>query len=567
LATTAAGSGYVVTPSLATGTGGFLESNYQVTYNPYNGTVNAYQTTTSITALPTPLQYSDKITLTARIIGGAPLVTGGPQAAQSVTFNIGGQVMNSTPVALAPDGADLVASLQVALLETTSGSMAPQIGKSVSATYNSTNSNYALNNNPVSTSINVNQEDATVSYTGDEIKSTGSATSSSVTVNLRALVKDITVTDPLDPNPGDITKAKVRFIVTNVSGTTVYTSGWISPSLVNTSDLTIGSASSSFPATISGTDDEFTVRVLVGKDGADYQGYYIATEDKAVVTVYQPIGDFITGGGYLVNTQSQGSMNADYNSKTNFGFNVHFNKKGTNLQGHMNIVFRRTVGSTVRSYQVKANSMVSLGVDATDPNNQKAEYVSKVNLTDITDPSNPVPVGSGVYYLFVKMVDKGEPGINDLISFAVVTGSGNTPNDPTVLSNIVYSSNWVSGQTQMMTLAGGNLVVHSGFNLGTASSTITRINTQSIDVPVQLSLKLRAFPNPTSSQFFVNIQSNNSVDPIQLHVFDLYGRTLESRQQVAAGSSVQLGSNYKAGIYFIEVMQGDQKQQLKLIKQ
>ncbi|QKJ31112.1 gliding motility-associated C-terminal domain-containing protein [Mucilaginibacter mali] len=38
-ATTSAGSGYVVTPSAATGTGGFLESNYNITYNPYNGTV------------------------------------------------------------------------------------------------------------------------------------------------------------------------------------------------------------------------------------------------------------------------------------------------------------------------------------------------------------------------------------------------------------------------------------------------------------------------------------------------------------------------------------------------
>jgi gliding motility-associated-like protein len=38
-ATTAAGAGYVVTPSLATGTNGFLASNYNITYVPFNGTV------------------------------------------------------------------------------------------------------------------------------------------------------------------------------------------------------------------------------------------------------------------------------------------------------------------------------------------------------------------------------------------------------------------------------------------------------------------------------------------------------------------------------------------------
>ena len=39
--TTAANAAYVVTPSLATGTGGFLASNYNITYTDYNGTVAA----------------------------------------------------------------------------------------------------------------------------------------------------------------------------------------------------------------------------------------------------------------------------------------------------------------------------------------------------------------------------------------------------------------------------------------------------------------------------------------------------------------------------------------------
>ena len=38
-ATTAAGAAYTVTPSAPTGTGGFLASNYSITYVPYNGTV------------------------------------------------------------------------------------------------------------------------------------------------------------------------------------------------------------------------------------------------------------------------------------------------------------------------------------------------------------------------------------------------------------------------------------------------------------------------------------------------------------------------------------------------
>ena len=54
-ATTAAGAAYTVTPSAATGSGGFLASNYTITYTPYNGTVAAAAIT--ITANNTTKAY------------------------------------------------------------------------------------------------------------------------------------------------------------------------------------------------------------------------------------------------------------------------------------------------------------------------------------------------------------------------------------------------------------------------------------------------------------------------------------------------------------------------------
>jgi gliding motility-associated-like protein len=49
-ATTAGGSSYTITPSAATGTGGFLASNYNITYTPYNGTVATAALTYNATA-------------------------------------------------------------------------------------------------------------------------------------------------------------------------------------------------------------------------------------------------------------------------------------------------------------------------------------------------------------------------------------------------------------------------------------------------------------------------------------------------------------------------------------
>jgi hypothetical protein len=48
-ATTAGGAAYVVTPSLATGTNGFLASNYTITYTAYNGTVAKAESTITAT--------------------------------------------------------------------------------------------------------------------------------------------------------------------------------------------------------------------------------------------------------------------------------------------------------------------------------------------------------------------------------------------------------------------------------------------------------------------------------------------------------------------------------------
>ncbi|MCW3094058.1 MAG: hypothetical protein JWP81_5127 [Ferruginibacter sp.] len=100
--------------------------------------------------------------------------------------------------------------------------------------------------------------------------------------------------------------------------------------------------------------------------------------DIVVVTVYKPTGDFITGAGYIVPNLSVGGIKSDIGAKTNFGFNVKFNKSGTNLQGNMNIIFQRTESDNKQhTYQIKANAMQSLGVNATNIKRQTANYVSK----------------------------------------------------------------------------------------------------------------------------------------------------------------------------------------------
>ncbi|MFA6129106.1 MAG: YDG domain-containing protein, partial [Bacteroidales bacterium] len=132
-----------------------------------NYTVNDIATTTAdifVRKLKTTIKvnastfthYSDQVTLTAVVQGGAPLVNGQP-AAGSVTFAIEGRIltdnMNNPNIPLVITGDSLVASITVSILETTAtGSMVPGTKEAI-ATFNEVNTNYELNPNPAKTTF------------------------------------------------------------------------------------------------------------------------------------------------------------------------------------------------------------------------------------------------------------------------------------------------------------------------------------------------------------------------------------------------------------------------------
>ena len=140
--------------------------------------------------------------------------------------------------------------------------------------------------------------------------------------------------------------------------------------------------------------------------------------------------------------------------------------------------------------------------------------------------------------LYVKMVDNGEPGANDKISFVLVNGNDN----PNVLSNIIWSSHWVGDMTEMMNLAGGNLVVHSGFSVGSASTASTskkvaEVEIVSADTADNL---LKAYPNPFAERVFFDMQFVNDGHAM-LEIFDMRGAKLTT----LFDKSVEAGMIYR----------------------
>jgi hypothetical protein len=285
--------------------------------------------------------------------------------------------------------------------------------------------------------INVTQEDADATYTGDMLALTAPG-GSSADVLLRATVRDSSLLPAYgDSESGDIRNATVTFM----EGATTLC-GPLAAALLSV-DTTTGTASCTTSLGLG--DHQIDVYV---------NNFYIGTT-SGIVEVTEPDGSFITGGGYTTIGASGGAYQADAGSQMNFGFNVQY-KNMKNLKGHANIVFRKG-GKT---YQIKSTAIDSLGIALKTSDGSAcgdspsstcfgvADFRSKANLTDVTNPLAPVSLG-GNLTLQVTLTDNGEPGSSDTIGITLWDDS-----------MLVFSSEWNGAQTLEQPLDGGNLVVH-----------------------------------------------------------------------------------------------------------
>jgi hypothetical protein len=550
--------------------GNLANSNYNISFVGSGFTITPATVSTSIVVSPNPQQYSDIVTYSARIIGGAPLLSGGPQAAGSVTFKVGTQVIASN-VALVISGADIQATYTAALLEPSpygtapTGQMAPG-NHVVTAVINNPDNNYLFSTLQPTSSITITQENDPVYYTGGEFASTGSSTSTTAKIRLAASLSDFP-----DGNPGDIRNALVRFKIQPYNcdnamtpQSIVYTS-WRPVSLINSADITKGTAYLDTTFNIGSCDAKiYDITVEVG-------GYYSGYSDVVTISVAKSMNDFISGGGHLdfgsgSANQSSGVYKSSDNSKANWGFNVKYNKNKTNLQGNANIIIRN--GGKV--YQVKGivgGSNGSLGVNVSDPANKKATLTAKANMIDLAT-GLPVSYGSNAT-LQLKMSDKGEPGANiDTYGFAIWGSNG----------ALLYSSNWSgsTNSTNEVAINGGNIQIGSTVagarfqapdSSGIDSVHVKGSNLQNGPYIVKI------FPNPTNEgKITVNITGTDErLQPVELYISDINGRLIYSDEQFClqncTETTLNLDRRYKAGIYLIDIIMDGKVFHQKLVVQ
>ena len=270
------------------------------------------------------------------------------------------------------------------------------------------------------------------------------------------------------------------------------------------------------------------------------------TSNPAYLPVYDANAGYVTGGGWINSPAGALVANPTATGKANFGFVAKYKKGLTALDGETEFQFQAgNMKFNSTSYE-NATLVIS---------GSKASYrgVGTIN-------------GTGSYKFVLTAVDgsiNGSGGINR-IRMKITNANGTT-----VYDNQVASADNADLTSSGTSLGGGSVIIHDNAKGNSAASTSSRtLDVARPTTPMvrEDKLTVSAFPNPSFSQFNLKLTSSNSTDAITVRVVDLMGRLIEVRQNLFAGETVQLGQAYSSGTYFVDVIQGNNRKQLKLIK-
>ena len=114
-----------------------------------------------------------------------------------------------------------------------------------------------------------------------------------------------------------------------------------------------------------------------------------------------------------------------------------------------------------------------------------------------------------------------------------------------------------------LSIASAAVVSHlqHGDMLGSCEANSNRLRTTNGEVA---NLAEKVMRNPSRNHFDIQLGGLTN-KPVQIIVYDNLGRLVETRSQ-PANQIVRFGSSYKPGAYLVEIIQGTQKQTLRLLK-
>jgi hypothetical protein len=391
---------------------------------------NTSQSPTAVNPRPTKLVYngdasgtfSDPTTFSATLTdNGGETLQGSLIGGKTVSFKLGTQAAVSGTTGTTGSGAGVATASTTITLPAGAVSVASNFAG---------DSLYASSSD--SDSYTVNRENATITYTGDTLKSTGSTASNSTTT----LSLSAAVTEQADGSLGNkLDQQNLTFTLYASNDTTMS-----SPKFTCTMTITATTAGNGTAGCTTGQlpADNYIVKIVMGDKSAGV-GYYTAPCIDAAATITIAGTGFTTGGGWL-NDASTGD-------RSNFGFTVKY-LKNANIQGNSLYIYRRSNVNLAAEYPslnlspaplpsdsynwiIKSNSMVGLteSCGTTTPIVCKAEFTGKSTITAVSRTTGVAYSLGGNNSFQVDVTDNSEPGSSpgagpDTYAIRVWNGAG-----------------------------------------------------------------------------------------------------------------------------------------------
>jgi hypothetical protein len=311
------------------------------------------------------------------------------------------------------------------------------------------------------------------------------------------------------------------------------------PGVSVTFKLDNGAGLSNSVITVTATTDNAGVATYIFPSGLPVEVYKViatagvncATSGAAYLAVYDPNGGFVTGGGWIMSPAGAYYPNVGLSGKANFGFNSKY-KKGSNVpDGNTEFQFQ-TGNLNFSSTSYTTGSLVIAGAQAI------YKGVGTIN-------------GIGGYSFMVSAVDGQYNNGTAVDKFRIKIW--NTVTGEKIYDNMPGASDNATATTE---IGGGSIVIH---NTGKSKPAATP------SAITYTSFNVKVLGNPSATAFKLKLESNDLKQKISMRVVDETGRVIEVKQNLAAGQIVELTS-YKQGLYFAELVQGDQRRIVRLVK-
>lgn len=272
--------------------------------------------------------------------------------------------------------------------------------------------------------VTVEQEDATVEYTGLQ-HFTFAPDTESPTVRLRAAISDASVTDATDTNPGLITNAQVRFFNMDDPVQTLATVA-VTPATVGSTDAVIGYAVADVDATVFA---DGTMRVGVEVIGDYYTG---ELADGALVTVAFSTAGRVSGGGRMnlstdSSLRSAGLYAGDAGSEMQYGFSGRYRENTGIYEGD----FDATFYSGGNLYRLTSTSIDSLATYTGADGAARANLAATGTLFEVTGKKTQEIVAEGLQ-IDLTMTDGKGTTLDDSLGLTVWDPAG----------GLIFSSLW-----------------------------------------------------------------------------------------------------------------------------